>query len=517
MYLCFIAGGTFSAIVLCVMDDISRSILAQLSEKLDEFIKFLPFSFAILNRELAVVALSDEFVATHKPASSDLPGGAFSEIFPELYAHLAGGLAGALRGEICQAVADEFLRSDGSADYLSWTIRPWNFTGSSEGALLVYTHSATERIVAQRELRDQSTFIEALFSRSQIGLNLCQMDGLWLQSNPAFLDIIGYSREEADGGLTYWELTPERYAAEEERQLKSLAETGRYGPYEKEFIRKDGTHIPVRLNGFLIEREGKKYIWSFIEDIRRWKQLEQKLEEERVKSIQSSKLATLGEIAAGIAHEVNNPLAIIDGYLGKLSLLSQRGNLSTEELQAAIDQMKHATDRASKIVFGLRRFARQESGNDFELVNVQQIIDETLILCQMRLRNRGIELQINNSSEANFSANALELSQVLLNLINNAVDALEQSEVKKVVVAGYDEPSSGCVVVEVCDSGGGVPAEIVDEIFSPFFTTKEAGRGTGLGLNISQGIIERHNGELKYFTKDNLACFAFRIPHAGGG
>ena len=111
-------------------------------------------------------------------------------------------------------------------------------------------------------------FLLQLFDESPIGLNLCRMnDGVWLASNQAFIDMIGYSNEEADGALTYWDLTPRKYDDQEAVQLQQLEEHGKYGPYEKEFIHKRGHLVPVRLNGFITIVKGERYIWSFIEDI----------------------------------------------------------------------------------------------------------------------------------------------------------------------------------------------------------------------------------------------------------
>lgn len=126
---------------------------------------------------------------------------------------------------------------------------------------------------------EQSQFFKAFFKQSPIGLNLCRMDGHWVESNPAFLKIIGYSAEEADNdNLTYWQLTPEKYAEDELVQLESLKSRKVYGPYEKEFIRKDGSLVPVRLNGFIISKDGEDYIWSMIEDLSAEKSLKLQLE-----------------------------------------------------------------------------------------------------------------------------------------------------------------------------------------------------------------------------------------------
>lgn len=131
-----------------------------------------------------------------------------------------------------------------------------------------------------QRLKPDDTFFLAFFANCPIGLNLCRIDGKWVQSNPAFLNIIGYTADEADNGnLTYWQLTPPEYADAENIQLKNLNEKGSYGPYSKEFIRKDGKRIPVRLNGFLIERDGEKFIWSMIEDLSAQTNLREELQQ----------------------------------------------------------------------------------------------------------------------------------------------------------------------------------------------------------------------------------------------
>src|SRR3989344_416501 len=110
---------------------------------------------------------------------------------------------------------------------------------------------------------EEHRFLFQLFNESPIGLNLCRMhDGMWLASNPAFLEIIGYTAEEANGCLTYWQLTPPKYDDQEALQLKKLNEMGNYGPYEKEFVHKSGHLVAVRLSGFVTEVQGVKYIWS---------------------------------------------------------------------------------------------------------------------------------------------------------------------------------------------------------------------------------------------------------------
>lgn len=356
---------------------------------------------------------------------------------------------------------------------------------------------------------DDVAFSRLLFERSPVGMNLCRMDGLWLESNPAFLEMLGYAREEADGRLTYWELTPREYEAQEAAQLASLERTGRYGPYEKEFLRKDGSRVPVRLNGFIIERAGERYIWSLIEDISERRGLEARLHTERLKAIRAAKLAALGELAAGVAHEVNNPLAVIEGYLEVLRGVRSSGDLAL--LDEAVEKISQASDRAAEIVRGLRKLARDDAVAPLERRSLRAIVEQTLDLYRHRLRSRGVELRLALDADAQVPVRASELSQVLVNLINNAVDALEGLPERWIELRSERRPA-GRIGLRIQDSGPGIPPELAERLFDPFFSTKEVGKGTGLGLSISLGIVRDLGGTLQLEDAPGGACFLVELP-----
>jgi len=352
-------------------------------------------------------------------------------------------------------------------------------------------------------------FVQAFFAESSVGLNLCRLDGHWLESNPAFLRIIGYEAEEAsDGRLTYWQLTPRKYDAEEDVQLKLLAETNRYGPYEKEFIRKDGTLVPVRLNGFIVEVDDEKLIWSFIEDI----SAERELEQERSKAIQASKLAALGDMAAAIAHEINNPLTIIAGYAWALSDAMAENNRAL--IDEALREIQRAVERAGAITTGLRRLSRGTASSTFEPVGVREIVAEAASLTGARTRAEGLELALELRTQASVLGNAVQLGQVLINLVNNAVDAVRDAPVREVVLRAHDV--DGDVLLQVEDSGAGVDALHAARIFDRFFTTKRPDQGTGLGLAISREIVEAMGGTLTYARAAERTRFTVQLPRLDG-
>jgi PAS domain S-box-containing protein len=353
-----------------------------------------------------------------------------------------------------------------------------------------------------------SSFLDVLFDQSPIGLNLCTMEGLWLESNPAFLAMIGYSREEADGGLTYWQLTPRRYDPDEAVQLQKLRSTRRYGPYEKEFIHKDGHLVPVRLNGFLVERGGVSYIWSFIEDLTGQRALQAELGEERLKAAHAAKLALVGEMAAGIAHELANPLSVLQVCASALRGAASRGEPSAESL----DAIEEAARRATKIVQGLTRFSRMDDAEGEVPLDLGGIVEDALLLCRMRPGALGVEVQTDLRARGRVRGRALELSQIVVNLVSNALDAASHASPRWVRLSTSDGPDEGWVTLAVEDSGPRIPAQVARRMFEPFFTTKPTSEGTGLGLGISRRLVEGHGGTLAYDAAAPVTRFVVRLP-----
>lgn len=478
-----------------------------------EVVRTLPLAAAVFDRDMKYIAHNDSWVTTHGYHDDrELIGRSHYEVFPEIPEAWRDIHRRCLAGATERRDLDVFVRADGGEEFLRWVVAPWREADESVGGVVIYAENITEQIQTQRRLGERESLIRDLFERSTVGLNLCTLEGLWLESNPAFLDIIGYSREEADGGLTYWQLTPRKYDADEAAQIESLRTTGRYGPYEKEFIRKDGRPVPVRLNGFLVERNGTQCIWSLIEDLTGQRALEARIEEERLKAIHASKLAMVGEMAAGIAHEINNPLSIIGGYAYTLRGAIARGD--TGAVQEALDAITEATERAGKIVHGLRKFSRQSGGDARAEVGVDEVIADALNLCGARVRTRGVSVTRDIRTTARIEADAIEMSQVFVNLLNNAFDAAGPSTEPWIRVTATDGPEPGWVTVLVEDSGPRIPPEVAERIFRPFFTTKKVGEGTGLGLSISRSIVESHGGTLTCDPGAPSTRFVVRLPAA---
>lgn len=228
----------------------------------------------------------------------------------------------------------------------------------------------------------------------------------------------------------------------------------------------------------------------------------------------SAKMSALGEMAGGIAHEINSPLAIITVRSNVLARLSQRGGLTPELVAREADLMAKTAMRIGDIIKGLRAFAREGSHDAFELASVKSMIEDALVLCQTRFKNRDVVLDVGDVSDDLLAqCRPVQITQVILNLLSNAFDAVVEAPGERWVKVAI-EPRETCIEISVTDSGHGIAPEIQQKIMQPFFTTKEVGKGTGLGLSISKGIAESHRGSLELDTQSPHTRFVLRLPRS---
>lgn len=230
-----------------------------------------------------------------------------------------------------------------------------------------------------------------------------------------------------------------------------------------------------------------------------------------LKLVHSAKMASLGEMAGGVAHEINNPLSILLGYTGKLSRQLSKPSFELESILSDLEKIKETTKRISSIVNGLSSFSRNSANDPFLETSLEKIITNTLGLCQEKLRINGVEIKIGKIPDILFECRSAQISQVLLNLLNNAFDAISPFAIKWIQV-DVQSISDDRFRVIVTDSGNGIPAEIADKMMQPFFTTKEVGKGTGLGLSVSLGITQGHGGTLTLDKSCLNTRFVLELP-----
>ena len=229
--------------------------------------------------------------------------------------------------------------------------------------------------------------------------------------------------------------------------------------------------------------------------------------------IYGSKMTALGEMSSGIAHEINNPLAVIQARAHQMRWLAENNKLDLDTAIMASSQISETVMRIAKIVRALKAISRDGAKDPYEKVPLARLIQETLDLCSERIRERGIKIETGIVPDGlTIECSPVQISQVILNLLNNAYDAIESLE-KKWIRVHCQEEGNG-VLIRVTDSGAGIPAEIRNQLFTPFFTTKPQGRGTGLGLSISKGMVEMHGGWLKVDETCANTCMLVYLPKA---
>lgn len=275
-----------------------------------------------------------------------------------------------------------------------------------------------------------------------------------------------------------------------------------------------------------LERELQQYAENLEKTVKR---RTDELREKDLQLIQSGKLATLGEMATGIAHEINQPLGAISLIVQGLQKAKEVGKLNDTMLSDKLKSIHSQVDRINKIIQHLRVFGRNSSITE-DKININKPMTDVFDLIGRQLEHHSVSVEFYLNSGLFVLAEATRLEQVFLNIIGNARDALDEQEKtvnqfrqmsnppawvmnweKKIIIRSYHRANR--VIVDIEDNAGGIPKHILDKIFEPFYTTKEVGKGTGLGLYISYGIIHELGGEIQVNTTPGVgSVFSVILP-----
>jgi C4-dicarboxylate-specific signal transduction histidine kinase len=292
------------------------------------------------------------------------------------------------------------------------------------------------------------------------------------------------------------------------------------GSLEERYLHKQGRTIHVLLNIAAVERNetGRPvHFVAHIQDLTDRKRVEQELEASRAQMVSNSRLSALGKMAGGIAHEINNPLAVIHASASNMVQMAESGSMQLPAVLKNSNRIVQTADRIAKIVRSLRHIAREGSADEFRKTPVHEIVEETLELCAERFRAHYIRLAVPAvGPEAVISCREAQICQVLLNLLQNAFDELVDREGDRWVELDVTLRPPW-VVFSVRDSGPGITSENRAHIMEPFFTTKPVGKGSGLGLSILRTIASEHGGTLELDPESTHTCFLLKLPLSGKG
>ncbi len=361
--------------------------------------------------------------------------------------------------------------------------------------LLGISIDVTDEIGTLEELRISEEKLRGLYEMAPVGIALTDQAGRYVEYNDAFREICGYPDEELKT-LDYWKLTPREYFDQEQVQIESLATTGRYGPYEKEYVQKSGRRIPIRLRGITVQgTHGAKYTWSIVEDI-----TEQRATEETLR--QAQKMKAVGQLTAGVAHDFNNLLAVVSGNLELL--LVEEG--ATPRIQKLANVALAATRRGGELTQHLLAYGRKQHLN-VGVHNLGRCIENSTRWLKRTLpANIKIEA-VGTEPGLDASIDEAQFENCLLNLALNARDAMPKGGIltfalstvkieKEIPVYGGRLPPGDYAKIIVKDTGCGMPPHVLREAFDPFFTTKETGQGSGMGLSMVYGFVRQSGGRI---------------------
>jgi two-component system sensor kinase FixL len=405
-------------------------------------------------------------------------------------------------------------RKDGTSIHVELSGRRFHYKG--EPRILVVVRDITERKRAEETLRASEMRYRQLYEHSTDGIASVAMNGTILRCNPAYEEMVGYTLDELRT-MSFWDLTPEKWHEKEAKILEEhLVPRGCTDPYEKEYSRKDGTIVPIEVNAFSIPGDNGKPIgmWGIARDISERKRSEEHDREHQFELAHASRLSLMGEMAAGLAHELNQPLGSIANYAGACVKRLQSDPFDKAKVLDNLERITRQAERAGQVIRNLRAFLRKQP--DRRLVHdINDVIHDAFQLTESEARRLGISVDLDLAPTLPpVQIVPIEIEQVLVNLIKNALESVQNVEPldKRLLISSGLRGDDG-IEVSVRDWGTGVRPDLLSQVFEPFLTTKP--RGMGMGLAICRRIIDAHGGRLWLGqTRKRGAMFHFSLPKA---
>jgi two-component system NtrC family sensor kinase len=360
------------------------------------------------------------------------------------------------------------------------------------------------------ELSQSNAYLTSLIRGSVDAVIAADMTGRIKIFNPAAGEITGYGEAEALNKLDIRQLYEPGMAKQIMKLLRSSRPDGRgkLKNHEVDLFHKNGERIPISLSASLVKvNVAEMGSVGFFYDLRSKKEMERELDHTRLQLLQSEKMASIGKLAAGVAHQLNNPLAGITLYT---HILLEEYDLPKEAIDD-LNRILRNAERSRDTVKELLQFSRQ-TGHEITKADLNQAMSRTLFLLQDQSLFQNIKIIRNFDPELpEVPVDLQQLNHVFMNLVLNAADAVEGNGT--ITVASMLSPDKESVRMEIADTGPGIAEDAMPHLFEPFFTTKEEGKGTGLGLSVAYGVIQDHGGEIwARNRKSGGAAFVFELP-----
>lgn len=366
---------------------------------------------------------------------------------------------------------------------------------------------------AAAELSSRQAHLKLILDTVPEAMIVIDEQGVIQSFSAAAERLFGYSAAEAIGQNVRI-LMPSPYREQHDTYIRNYLNSG-----ERRIIgigrsvmaqRKDGTTVPVELAVGELKSGGKRYFTGFVRDLTEREKTEARLRELQSELAHVSRLTAMGEMASTIAHELNQPLSAIANYLkGSLRLLNGAADARSIQVRTALETATEQALRAGQIIRRLREFVVHRDG-ERRIERIRDLVQEASALALIGVKDRGIRIRFQFAPQADaVFADKIQIQQVLLNLMRNAIEAMEHSDRKELTISTYPA-EDGMVAVAVADTGCGIVPEMAARLFQPFATSKP--HGMGIGLSISRSIVEAHEGQISVEANpDGGATFRFTL------
>ncbi|MEL7258099.1 MAG: ATP-binding protein [Pseudomonadota bacterium] len=374
-----------------------------------------------------------------------------------------------------------------------------NLAATSDGGFSLTQSNTQDQSKEIDAAREAESLLRKVLEACPTSLTMSRVtDGQVIYRSPAATELLGTSKSSFS-----------HFAQPEERAdfITALLPDAHVDNMRVTGIRANGEHFPADLSARLIDYRGEDVIVSNTEDLTKELAVQAELDRQRDQLFQAEKLSALGELLAGIAHELNNPLSII---AGNAEILYEELENSPQERR--VEKLSQAAQRCIRIVRSFLSLAREEP-LDLKPLRISDLVSNAVEAATQEAEKAGVILKVDHSQPCSeVMADEVQLTQVLINLLTNGVHAIRDAGVGNQVSIGW-RCTGNALRLRVVDNGPGIPDDLKSRIFDPLFTTKQAGKGTGVGLAYCHRIITAHKGQIHLETsKTQGATFVFELP-----
>ncbi|HDI60079.1 MAG TPA: PAS domain-containing protein [Desulfobacteraceae bacterium] len=389
-------------------------------------------------------------------------------------------------------------------------------SGDRIDALAMVDYDISRLTSLEQRLRRTNMFLRNILRSAVDGIIAADMSGKIIIFNEAAAEVTGYSVAEALDALYIWQIYPGEGKAAARRVMRDLrgddyGGSGKLNRYHVDIRGKNGQRIPISLYAALIYEEGHEVASiGFFHDLRDRLRMKTELERAQVQLMQAEKMASLGKLAAGVAHQLNNPLGSITLFARLMLEEHDLPEAARDDLERILSDAERCRDTVKELL----EFARQ-TRQQIQPQDINQALERTLFLLQNQTLFHNIRIvKVFAPDLPPVRADIQQLNHLFMNLILNAAQAMQGSG--QLTIRTLFEVEAKTAVIEVGDTGPGIPPEVLPHIFEPFFTTKEEGQGTGLGLSMVYSIVENHGGRTEVDSSpESGTTFRVRLPVGG--